>query len=192
MCRRAGVKLEYLPPYSPDYNPIEESFSKLKAWIRRNNALISAYGDFKEFLAEGLSRCGDDAPSHFASAQISVPGHISKSRKKKSKKNWWCDIQRGRLRRILVGFCPAYIVGRLYRAALKRTDFFLLQYQHVSPTRSHRPPPIHHVNSFRISVPQYPPCQANQENGGTNVVGLMGHVKRMWSSAVRGYKSFFH
>jgi len=27
----AGVILAYLPPYSPDYNPIEESFSELKA-----------------------------------------------------------------------------------------------------------------------------------------------------------------
>ncbi|KAJ7662300.1 hypothetical protein B0H17DRAFT_853550, partial [Mycena rosella] len=26
--------LEYLPPYSPDYDPIEEGFSALKAWIR--------------------------------------------------------------------------------------------------------------------------------------------------------------
>ena len=27
----AGVRLEYLPPYSPNYNTIEESFSTLKA-----------------------------------------------------------------------------------------------------------------------------------------------------------------
>ncbi|KAJ7257607.1 hypothetical protein C8J57DRAFT_949651, partial [Mycena rebaudengoi] len=26
--------LEYLPPYSPDYDPIEEGFSAMKAWIR--------------------------------------------------------------------------------------------------------------------------------------------------------------
>jgi transposase len=31
-----GVRLEYLPPYSPDLNPIEEAFSKIKAFIRRN------------------------------------------------------------------------------------------------------------------------------------------------------------
>ena len=36
MYEEAGVRLEYLPPYSSDYNPIEESFSALKAWIRRN------------------------------------------------------------------------------------------------------------------------------------------------------------
>jgi transposase len=31
-----GGVLLYLPPYSPDYNPIEQSFSSLKAWLRRN------------------------------------------------------------------------------------------------------------------------------------------------------------
>jgi hypothetical protein len=31
-----GVKLIYLPPYSPDLNPIEESFSFIKAYIRRH------------------------------------------------------------------------------------------------------------------------------------------------------------
>ena len=33
----AAVWIEYLPPYSPDLNPIEEAFSKIKAFIRRNN-----------------------------------------------------------------------------------------------------------------------------------------------------------
>ena len=36
MCSDAGVKLVYLPPYSPDLNPIEEFFSELKAFIKRN------------------------------------------------------------------------------------------------------------------------------------------------------------
>lgn len=36
MCFEAGVKLLYLPPYSPDLNPIEEFFSELKAHIKRN------------------------------------------------------------------------------------------------------------------------------------------------------------
>ena len=30
-----GAKLRYLPEYSPDLNPIEMSFSKLKAYLRR-------------------------------------------------------------------------------------------------------------------------------------------------------------
>lgn len=30
------MRLVYLPAYSPDLNPIEEGFSAMKAWIRRN------------------------------------------------------------------------------------------------------------------------------------------------------------
>jgi transposase len=36
MCRNASVKLVYLPLYSPDFNPIEEFFAELKAFIKRN------------------------------------------------------------------------------------------------------------------------------------------------------------
>ena len=31
----AGAKLRYLPPYSPDFNPIENAFAKLKALLRK-------------------------------------------------------------------------------------------------------------------------------------------------------------
>ena len=31
----AGATLLYLPPYSPDFNPIENAFSKLKAHLRK-------------------------------------------------------------------------------------------------------------------------------------------------------------
>lgn len=31
---RAGARLMFLPPYSPDFNPIENAFSKLKALLR--------------------------------------------------------------------------------------------------------------------------------------------------------------
>lgn len=33
---RFGVRIEFLPPYSPDLNPIEEAFSQIKHFIRRN------------------------------------------------------------------------------------------------------------------------------------------------------------
>ena len=32
---RAGATLLYLPPYSPDFNPIENAFAKLKALLRK-------------------------------------------------------------------------------------------------------------------------------------------------------------
>ncbi len=34
----AGATLLYLPPYSPDFNPIEQLFSKLKALLRKISA----------------------------------------------------------------------------------------------------------------------------------------------------------
>ncbi len=44
-----GCELLYLPPYSPDYNPIEEAFSKIKGLLRKvatrtREALIEALG----------------------------------------------------------------------------------------------------------------------------------------------------
>lgn len=35
MIQTAGAELRYLPPYSPDLNPIEMAFSKLKALLRK-------------------------------------------------------------------------------------------------------------------------------------------------------------
>jgi len=31
----AGATLRFLPPYSPDFNPIEKAFSRLKAMLRK-------------------------------------------------------------------------------------------------------------------------------------------------------------
>jgi transposase len=44
-----GCKLLYLPPYSPDFNPIEEAFSKVKRFLRKSEsrtreALVEAIG----------------------------------------------------------------------------------------------------------------------------------------------------
>jgi transposase len=33
----AGYKIEYLPPYSPDYNPIEYSFSVIKQALKSSH-----------------------------------------------------------------------------------------------------------------------------------------------------------
>ena len=45
----AGCELLYLPPYSPDFNPIEEAFSKVKGLMRKagarsREALVEAMG----------------------------------------------------------------------------------------------------------------------------------------------------
>jgi transposase len=47
---RVGASVWYLPPYSPDLNPIEKLWSKVKTWLRRVaqrtvEGLIQAVGD---------------------------------------------------------------------------------------------------------------------------------------------------
>jgi len=46
----AGCELLYLPPYSPDFSPIEEAFSKVKGLLRKaearsREALVKAMGE---------------------------------------------------------------------------------------------------------------------------------------------------
>ena len=38
----AGVLIRFLPPYSPDLNPIEETFSKVKSFLRDNQAVYQS------------------------------------------------------------------------------------------------------------------------------------------------------
>jgi transposase len=51
MYEEAEVDLIYLPPYSLDLSPIEESFNRLKQWMRRNRALSQSFeGMFEGFF----------------------------------------------------------------------------------------------------------------------------------------------
>lgn len=62
----AGFELEFLPPYSPDYNPIELSFGILKAWIKRHIQLASCFEDFGVFLRLAVQEAGGKhAAAHF-------------------------------------------------------------------------------------------------------------------------------
>lgn len=54
----AGAELWYLPPYSPDLNPIEKLWSKVKAWLRRVMAptfdgVVAAIADALRAVAPG-------------------------------------------------------------------------------------------------------------------------------------------
>ncbi len=53
LIERSGCELMYLPPYSPDLNPIEEAFAKLKALLRRAEART------REALLEAMGRALD-------------------------------------------------------------------------------------------------------------------------------------
>ncbi len=67
-----GCELLYLPPYSPDFNPIEEAFSKVKHILRK----IGARG--KETLIEAMGRALgavsiEDVRGFFAHCGYRVP-----------------------------------------------------------------------------------------------------------------------
>ncbi len=40
--QQAGILVMFLPPYSPDLNPIEETFSFVKTYLRRHDELLQA------------------------------------------------------------------------------------------------------------------------------------------------------
>ena len=47
-----GATVEYLPPYSPDLNPIEKCWSKVKTWLR--NAKARTFDELIDALADAL------------------------------------------------------------------------------------------------------------------------------------------
>ena len=48
----AGAELRFLPPYSPDFNPIENAFSKLKAMLRK--AAARTVDDLWRIIGEAI------------------------------------------------------------------------------------------------------------------------------------------
>ena len=54
----AGCELVYLPPYSPDLNPIEQAFSKVKGLLRKAEART------REALIEAMGRALDAVTVH--------------------------------------------------------------------------------------------------------------------------------
>jgi len=73
MCDDAGIRLEYLPPYSPDFNPIEASFHDLKQYIRSRRFDVDSFDTFGDFLrqsVEDLVGNNRNAKAHFKKACI--------------------------------------------------------------------------------------------------------------------------
>ena len=66
-----GHILRFLPPYSPDYNPIELTFAVIKAWIKRHYVTrrqeFQGFGDFLAFAIRE-SKCGRFAAGQFKHA----------------------------------------------------------------------------------------------------------------------------
>ena len=63
----AGATLGYLPPHSPDFNPIENAFSKLKAHLRK--AAARTIYELWEFIRNVFhSFTANDCASYFTAA----------------------------------------------------------------------------------------------------------------------------
>ncbi len=61
-----GCDLWYLPPYSPDLNPIEKLWSKVKSWLRRVSA--TTFETVSEAIADALRAVTpDECANYFAS-----------------------------------------------------------------------------------------------------------------------------
>ncbi|KAK5800950.1 hypothetical protein VI817_003162 [Penicillium citrinum] len=77
LCSDADVRLLYLPPYSPDFNPIEEFFAELKAYIKKAWPSCEVKPDqgFQTFLRRCVHEVGakqQSAEGHFRHAGIMI------------------------------------------------------------------------------------------------------------------------
>ena len=80
LCADAGVILVYLPPYSPDYNLIEEFFAELKAFVKKNwrlyiDIMDRSHESFRKYLSFCVWEVGKrrkSAESYFQHAGIPI------------------------------------------------------------------------------------------------------------------------
>jgi transposase len=77
LCSDTGVKLLCLPPYSPVFNPIEEFFAELKAYIKKAWSSFEKNPDqgFHAFLRQCVHDIGakqQSAEGHFRHAGFTI------------------------------------------------------------------------------------------------------------------------
>ena len=66
-----GATVKFLPAYSPEFNPIEACWSKLKAWLRKRAARTVTM--LQTAITEAIQRiCGEDARGWFRHAGYKV------------------------------------------------------------------------------------------------------------------------
>lgn len=70
LIEQAGARVQFLPPYSPDFNPIENMWSKVKEWLRATKARTEP--TLWDAIAEALRQVTpSDARNWFASCGYS-------------------------------------------------------------------------------------------------------------------------
>ena len=51
IAKRHRISVLFLPPYSPDYNPIEKLWANMKRWLRKN---MRNYDSFEDALEAAI------------------------------------------------------------------------------------------------------------------------------------------
>lgn len=76
MCEAVGVRILFLPPYSPDFNPIEEYFAELKRFIKKHWHREKDHSQpFHTFLRWCVYQVGErreSAEGHFRHSGITI------------------------------------------------------------------------------------------------------------------------
>ena len=67
MVHDAGGRVEFLPPYSPDLNPIELAFSTVKSWLKRHNDYVKANDNEHSLMLACAEISSDKAEGYFKS-----------------------------------------------------------------------------------------------------------------------------
>lgn len=62
----AGAGMLFLPPYNPDFNPIENAFSKLEAVLRK--AADRPVPELLNVIREALPRCNPEECANYFTA----------------------------------------------------------------------------------------------------------------------------
>ena len=61
-----GALLHFLPPYSPDLNPVEQVFSKVKAIIKENDQLLQVFSQQRVLLTTAYDMITDHDCKEYA------------------------------------------------------------------------------------------------------------------------------
>jgi hypothetical protein len=91
MCDRKGIHLVYLPPYSPNLNPIEQSFAQLKAWMRKHYKTAALYAHAqKRFGRRRRIVQGDGSVTgRSLGAELQVKGESRHGEAGQDATRWW-------------------------------------------------------------------------------------------------------
>lgn len=69
--QQVGIMVIYLPPYSPDFNPIESTFSYVKGYLKKHDGIIAAMRDHTALIKDAF----DNITSELAQSWITDCGY---------------------------------------------------------------------------------------------------------------------